>query len=171
MAVFPLYWVTVHIRKIQSASQFKNQFSWEGPKPWPQYMKTSDDYAQLFLQSQMFLLHKSLINSMWSLSETLLHTRQSHAQTMQGLFLLPFWTICDGAAPSFFAFLLVSSQLTTCIMPGGHPPSLVLLLSSLCYSFAFIPTSYKLSQTELFMSDRNYPLQLIFHQEIHILRN
>lgn len=137
----------------------------------PQYMKPSDDYALFFLWSQMFLLNKSLITSMWSHREILLHIRQSHAHTMQGLFLLHFWTIYYGPAPSFFFFLLVSFQLTTCIMPSSHPPHLWLLLSSLCYNFGFIPTSYKLNQIKLFMLARNYPLQFIFHQEIHILRN
>lgn len=143
-------------------------------------MKPSDDYALLFLWSQMFLLNKSFINSMWSHSEMLLHVRQSHTHTRQGLFLLHFWAICYRAAVSFLLVLLVSFQLTTCIMPSGHPSQLselrpvylyfMLLFSSHCYGFGFIPTSCKLNQTKLFMLARNYP-QLIFHQEIQVLRN
>lgn len=142
-------------------------------------MKHSDDYALLFLSSQMFLLNKSSVNSMWSHSEVFFHVRHCYTHTMEGVFfLLCFWAICCGAAAPLLAFLPVSFQLT-CIVSSGHPSPccqnsrviyFTLPLSFLCYSFGYIPTSCKLSQTKLFVLARNY-LQFILRHEIRLLRS
>lgn len=126
----------------------------------------SVDEAFWQLCTALFMVADVLIKEQFNQHvDILLHMRQSHTHTMQGLFLPCFWAICYRTSTSFHAFLLVSFQLTTCIMLGGQPPQPSELgLSSLCSScllcciFGFIPSSYKLKQTELFMLSRNYPL-------------
>lgn len=185
MVVFPLYWVTLHVQKIQAVPHnLKINSHWKVHKPptsgtclsrWSLLMITHCSFmVPNVLIKQEF--HQQYVEPQWDAfaCEAVPYTHQARpfpppllGDMLQGCCILPCCPTCFLPVGDMYHAQWSPPQLSEL-----RPVYLyfMLLFSSHCYGFGFIPTSCKLNQTKLFMLARNYP-QLIFRQEIQVLRN